>query len=376
MKWFTLTVLVITGFVVFLNHGHEVVVQSEVQITESQSAGVVSLKEKVGRLMMVGVPGSTVGSQMQAFLEVVQPGGVVLFSNDLGVGSSNITSKEQVTELIADIKRTVPGTLIAVDAEGGAVNRLSPEYGFTNAMPSAAWLGTQSTSTTYTYAERLATELAVVGFDLNFAPVVDVAVNPENPVIAALGRSYSADPETVTAHTAAFAKAHQEVGVHVTLKHFPGHGSSLDDSHLGFTAVTDTYNRAIELQPYRDLFAAGYDDFVMTAHITHEQFGDVPTTLSKVVLTDMLRDELGFTGVVITDDLQMGAIIDQYGEAEAAVMALQAGADMVLLANQTADYQYADTIAVRDAIVAAVETGVLSIERIDEAYGRVTAVGS
>lgn len=160
---------------------------------------------------------------------------------------------------------------------------------------------------------RLAATLADLGIGLNMAPVVDLCSNPDNPVIAKYERCFSADPNQVSAQAAAYIDAHHQLGVLTTLKHFPGHGSSRSDSHQGFTDITTTWSET-ELIPYRCLIAGGRVDAIMTAHVFNARLDDCyPATLSKNVITGLLRGELGFDGVVISDDMQMGAIVDHFG---------------------------------------------------------------
>src|SRR5690606_10098573 len=168
----------------------------------------------------------------------------------------------------------------------------------------------------------MAATLAEAGINLNLAPVVDVNVNPDNPVIGQLERSFSGDPDVVTEQAKAFIEAHHEHGVLCTLKHFPGHGSSEADSHLGFVDVTNLWSRQ-ELEPFRNLIDAGLADAIMTAHIFNANWdSEHPATLSRAVITGILREELGYDGVVITDDMQMGAIRDFYGFEAAVVMSV------------------------------------------------------
>ena len=179
----------------------------------------------------------------------------------------------------------------------------------------------------------MAKTLAAAGINHNLAPVVDINSNPANPVIGALGRSFSADPAVVIAQARAFIEAHHAHDVTTTLKHFPGHGSSQADSHLGLVDVSATWQRD-ELEPYRVLIGEGIVDTVMTAHVFNTQLDPTyPATLSKATITGILRDELGFDGVVITDDMNMQAITSQYGFEQAAVLAVQAGADLLAYGN-------------------------------------------
>jgi len=216
----------------------------------------------------------------------------------------------------------------------------------------------------------MAATLAALGINLNLAPVVDVNVNPANPVIAKYGRSFSADPETVTAHAFEFVRAHHEQGVLCTLKHFPGHGSSTEDSHLGMVDVTETWSRR-ELVPYVRVIEAGQADAIMTAHVFNADLdAEHPATLSPPTVTDMLRQELGYDGVVISDDMQMGAITKHYGFERAVRRAIEAGIDIIAFANNSV---YEEDVAVRAIahIKRLVQQGIISEARIDRSYHRI-----
>ncbi len=165
-------------------------------------------------------------------------------------------------------------------------------------------------------------------------PVVDVATNPDNPVIAGLGRSFSADPAIVAAQAGAYIDGHHAKGIKCTIKHFPGHGSSQGDTHLGFVDVTDTWSED-ELIPYRDLLGQGKVDAVMTAHIFNAHLDpELPATLSPAVVTGLLREQLGYDGVVISDDMQMRAITDLFKMEKAFELAILAGIDIVAVTNE------------------------------------------
>jgi beta-N-acetylhexosaminidase len=253
----------------------------------------------------------------------------------------NIVSPEQVVRLTADLQtlaRRCAGRrlFIAADAEGGQVMRLSPRAGYLPSL-SARELG-EGGDVTVTQAEarRIGVLLHEAGINWNLAPVVDVAVNPANPAIVALGRSFAADPKQVIAHARAFVRGMHEAGVLTALKHFPGHGSSATDSHAGFTDVSDTAELKVELAPYRALIAEGLADSVMTAHVFNRGLDPWdPATLSRYTVKRILRGRFHYQGVVVSDDLLMGAIIQRYGLEDAAVKALNAGVDVVLISQNT-----------------------------------------
>ncbi|MXY01151.1 MAG: glycoside hydrolase family 3 protein [Chloroflexi bacterium] len=338
-----------------------------------------SLEDAVGQMLVIGLPGERLNEETSAWLDEISPGGVILFDFDLPSGGAkprNISSPGQLRALIADLQAKAPiPYFVAIDAEGGLVNRLKPEYGFVVDLPSHQTLGAGSPQATLAAAAGMAAQLSQLGINWNLAPVVDVNVYPESPAIGALGRSFSDDPDSVSAHAAAFAEAHAAAGVIATLKHFPGHGSAVGDTHLGVTDVTDSYVRDMELAPYRALIEDGHAGVVMTAHIVNRELDSQgrPATLSAPIVTGILRDELGFDGVVLSDDMQMGAIVEQYSIERAAVEAIKAGVDVILIANQLSD-DPTDPIRVKRAILDAVTNGEISEDRIYESLDRVLAL--
>ncbi|MEE6261981.1 glycoside hydrolase family 3 protein [Plantactinospora sonchi] len=288
-------------------------------------------------------------------------GGVVLFAR-------NVIDNEQVATLTAAMRAERPDVLVAIDEEAGDVTRLESRRG--SSRPGNLALGAvNDPDLTEAVARDLGTELAAVGITLNYAPDADVNADPDNPVIGV--RSFGADPGLVARHTAAWVRGLQSAGVAACAKHFPGHGDTSVDSHLDIPriAVPRTRLEACELPPFRAAIAAGVQA-VMTGHLLVPAIDDEwPATLSRRVLTDLLREELGFQGVVITDAIEMRAVTHRYGFTGAAVRALVAGADAICVGGEHADE--ADAERLRDAIVEAVTTGVLPEERLVEAAKRV-----
>jgi beta-N-acetylhexosaminidase len=334
-----------------------------------------TLREKIGQLLMIGFRGLETGvrSPVSRDIRAGRIGGVVLFDRDLALGEAerNIRSPQQVKKLVDSLQaRAAVPLLVAVDQEGGQVARLKEKVGFP-ATVSARYLGRKDEpELTLEYAGRSAAAMAACGINLNFAPLVDLDVNPENPIIGRYERSFGADPGTVARHALAVIEGHRRHGVACCLKHFPGHGSSSQDSHLGCTDVSETWD-AKELRPYREMIAAGQADAVMTAHIFNRRLDpEFPATLSKRTITGLLREELGFTGVVISDDLEMKAISAEYSREKALELALNAGIDIVLLANNLV---YDPDIAMRtqEMILGLVAAGRVSAARIDQACRRI-----
>jgi beta-N-acetylhexosaminidase len=305
----------------------------------------------------------------------------VLFSTDQPSGAPvrNIISPTQLTELTAALQAAAGESeaglplIVAVDEEGGRVARLDAAHGFP-ATESAAALGLRD-DPAYTRAagRRIATTLRDAGINQNLAPVVDLDINPDNPIIGALDRSFGADPDIVTSQARAFIRGHRQVGVLTTLKHFPGHGSSTADSHLGVVDVTDTWS-PVELEPYRRLIPPGLADSILTAHVFNAQLDHVnPATLSRATIDGLLRGQLGYEGVVISDDMQMGAIRQAYGYEDAVRLALVAGVDMLTIANQQVFEAHIVERTV-DIVLGLVSAGQLSEARIDESWRRITAL--
>jgi beta-N-acetylhexosaminidase len=285
-------------------------------------------------------------------------GGVVLFAR-------NVREPEQLAGLTASLRSERPDLLVAVDEEGGDVTRLEAEEG--SSFPGNLALGAvDDTELTARVAAAIGGELAAAGINLDLAPVADVIVDPANPIVGV--RSFGSDPALVSRHVAAFVRGMQSVGVGACSKHFPGHGESIADSHLELPSVaTDRetlYARA--LPPFAAAIGAGVRA-VMTAHVRFSALDDEPATLSAKVI-GLLRSELGFRGLVLTDALEMGAISANAGLEAGAVRALEAGADALCLG---ADLASAEVEGVQAAIVAAVREGRLAEVRLREAAARV-----
>lgn len=336
-------------------------------------ARLAAVSAEVGQLLLVGIHGTEADDPAtERLLCEVRAGGILLFAR-------NVADAPQLARLTAALHRrsrecTGRPLLVAVDAEGGRVMRLGPEAGYTPA-PSAEELGgANDLALTELEALRVGRMLRDAGIDWNLAPVVDVGYNPANPVIVGAGRSFDASPVRVASQARAFVRGMRQAGVLTTLKHFPGHGSSYADSHLGFVDVTDTADRDIELHPYRVLIAEGLADSVMTAHVFNRRLdARHPATLSRATVTGLLRGDLGWNGVVVSDDLRMGAIEQHYGLAEAAVLALDAGVDVLLLADDRLPDGRSAAALVVDGMRRAMAEGRLGLDRVARALERVAA---
>ena len=349
------------------------------QQQETASADM-DLNIMIGQMFMVGFRGLTVDKDHPIVRDIQQRhlGSVVLFDYDVPNGEfvRNIESPEQVKVLNEALQAAaqVP-LLIATDQEGGLVARLSERFGFPATLSAQALGEIDDVQQTFDHARQMARTLKSVGINQNLAPVVDVNVNPESPAIGAYERSFSADPQKVIEQASAFIRAHHEENILTTLKHFPGHGSARDDSHRGFVDVTETWS-PIELKPYAALIAEGLADAIMTAHIFNKKWDDTdPATLSTAVITDILRKELGYDGVVISDDLQMGAIREFYTFEAAIQKSLEAGVDILAIANNSV---YEEDVMQRGVAVVQglVSTGAITRDRIERSYQRIQALKS
>jgi beta-N-acetylhexosaminidase len=313
-----------------------------------------NLEVKIGQMLMVGFRGLEVSAEHPIIDDIrdCHLGGVLLFDYDVPSATPvrNIASPTQVKALVSALQAASlhPPLLIAIDQEGGMKSRLKEQLGFP-ATASAQHLGTlDNLSITREHATVIAQTLAQLGINMNLAPVVDLNINPDNPIIGRSERSFSADPEVTRRHALEFIRAHHRPGVLCTLKHFPGHGSSTGDSHLGLVNITHSWS-PIELEPFAALIEAGEADAIMTAHIFNARLDAAnPATLSKPIITDLLRERMHYEGVVISDDLQMGAIADYYGLESAIEKAIEAGVDILLIANNASHYEIDTTWKVID----------------------------
>jgi beta-N-acetylhexosaminidase len=332
------------------------------------------IEAMIGQMILVGFPGQRpqdVGvAAAREQIEQGTIGGVVLYPE-------NIRSPEQLKALTTSLReaRRAPAPFISVDQEGGIVQRLSRYNGHAT-YPSAQSVGQnpsfadpEAVLTLYT---GLAKELAEAGFDFNLAPVVDLELNPDNPVIAGRKRSFGADARTVTVLARAFILAHREANIATVAKHFPGHGSSVADSHKGLADVSETW-RDVELEPYRLLAKDGLLDAVMLGHLYHPRFSDggkLPATLSRKAVRLLRGPQIGFQGVVISDDLEMLAVAEDYSLEERLVKAINAGIDIVLVSN--VESQVPELGRKVHAIIAeAVREGRISRGRIEQAHRRI-----
>lgn len=333
-----------------------------------------SLKEMIGQMLMLGFKGVTPNDKgskaVHSLLKDGQIGGLIFMGH-------NMSSKSQITQLVSYMKKGTSKQhppLLAIDQEGGQVQRLKEKHGFTT-IPTASSiaLANDQISALQTY-QTLAEELASAGFNVNFGPVVDLNIVPENPIIGARERSYGFKPETVQAYSSAFILAHRQNKILTSLKHFPGHGSSWTDSHEQFVDLTKSWKR-IELAPYKLMVKERLVDMVMVGHLYHPSFSDsdkLPASLSKKAIEGVLRRDIGYKGIVITDDLGMGAIKKYFEFDDALIKAVKAGNDILLIV----DGKYANPSSItriQNLILAAVKRGEIQRSSIEASYQRIIA---
>lgn len=336
-----------------------------------------SLREKIGQMLLVGFRGLTVEESASVVADIrdCNLGGVVLFDFDTPTATPvrNVKDDAQLTALVSGLQAAAATPLmVAIDEEGGRVARLDQRHGFPPTVSAQAMGERDDVAYTRAQAGGMAATLRSVGVNLNLAPVVDLNVNPENPIIGLLGRSFSADPTVVVEQARAFIDAHHAIGVACTLKHFPGHGSSTGDTHLGVVDVTTTWT-ATELIPFSRLVKAGKVDAILTAHVFNSTLDpDYPATLSRATVNGILRGRLGYDGLVLSDDMQMGAIRDAFGYEDAVRLAINAGVDVLTIANQQV-FEEGIVLRTVDLVERLVSEGKVSEGRIDEAYRRIAA---
>ena len=327
----------------------------------------ISLEKKIGQMILVGFKG-TDEKETSAIIENIKNydiGGVILLGR-------NVCNPHQLKMLINSLQNNADIPLfIAIDYEGGYVNRLSAEKGFSKTV-SAKKMGEQGAEYTYQCAKKMAQHLGALGINMNFAPVVDL--HNEGNCIANKERCFSKSFKQVVNCAGAFIKAHEEEGICCTLKHYPGHGSSTTDSHHDFTDVTRTWKEE-ELIPYTYFIDKGEAKCIMASHVCLRSLDDTfPASMSFNMITKLLRETLGFKGVVITDDIQMDALYKNYSLNEIVINAINAGVDILLINNN--NYKYEENIVskVFSIIKNAVETDRISACTIDEAYSRITSL--
>jgi len=339
-----------------------------------------SLDRQIGQMILVGFRGMEASADSQIVRDIrrFHIGGVVLFDYDVKWKKfhRNVQSPEQLRRLTRQLQTASRTPLfIAIDQEGGRVNRLKTNYGFPPTISADSLGKINRLDSTTARAATIARTLRQAGINLNFAPDVDLDICPipDSSIIHRSRRSFGASPDHVTVHARAFVQAHRRERVLTSLKHFPGHGSAMSDTHAGFVNVTDVWKPA-ELEPFRRLIESKDCDMVMTAHIFNQWLDPLhPATLSQDVLVKILRDEYRYDGVIISDDMQMGAIANNFGLERAMDLAVNSGVDILLFgSNLDYDPKIAETAFF--TLKKLVQEGKVSKKRIREANRRIRAL--
>jgi len=330
------------------------------------------LKKMIGRMLLIGFPNESIdkNSEIVKKIKTYNLGGVILFDRFYNnrAKTKNISSPNQLQELTSKLKSfSNKPLLISVDQEGGKVARLKPAYGFTK-IPSAKQISKLTVDDAKEIYKTQAKMLHNSGINCDFAPVVDLAINPDNMVIFGLERSYGAQSQEVVKYAKIFIESLKSENILSVLKHFPGHGSSLGDSHKGFVDISDTWSEK-ELEPYKELIRSNAVSMIMTAHVFNSRLdAKYPATLSYNINTKLLRDRLGYKGVVISDDLQMRAISKHYSLKQTVTLAINAGVDILLFGNQLATQDIDELVEI---IFTQVRSGAIPMRRILESNTRV-----
>ncbi len=346
--------------------------QTNTQKAENKdSISKISIDEKIGQLLLFGIGSSKTIDKNNKFLKSVQAnklGGILIYEKNIAKDSSKSNLKKLIKKF-KDASKTP--LLVSIDEEGGKVNRLKIKYGFPKTV-SAYYLGnTNDLDSTKHYSDIIAHNLYLTGINVNYAPVLDFH-NPSSPPLGKMERCFSNDTEIIIKHSRQVIESHRYFNVKTVLKHFPGHGNSQKDSHLDVTDVSK-YWKIEELIPYERLITENKVDAIMTAHIVNHNLDDslLPATLSKKVMTGLLREQMGFKGIIISDDMHMKAISDHYGFEDAIEMCINAGVDILMFSNNIAKHL---EIVPEDVIVKIkkmIENGKITEERIETSYQRV-----
>lgn len=351
---------------------------SSLDYSINRSGRLITLRNKIGQMLVMGFNGAEIHdtSPVSHWLSNDGLGGVLLFDKDVSTGlyGKNLKNQAQIKQLIHKLNQYSAQAndltlLTAIDYEGGAVDRLTKIDDCMSTLK-ATQLVKLSEPDLIEELSQMAVTIKSLGFNLNFAPVVDLGLNNEKGIIGKLERSFSANPDEVIRVARHFVEVFSRYGIACAYKHFPGHGSAVGDTHEGFVDVTDTFEPA-ELAPYYSLLNDVHKPvMVMTAHVVNKKLDNkgLPATLSHEILTGLLRETIGFDGVIISDDLQMQAIAHHYSLEEALLLTINAGADMMILANQLGDITATEVI---DCIEQLVIDKKIAVERIDDAYRRV-----
>jgi len=328
-----------------------------------------NLKQLLHKMLIIGFDGEDISTNDTLKIQIQNGlGGVILFDQYINdkTKNKNISNPEQLKNLNLSLQNISDNPLIiCIDQEGGKVARLKEQKGFIESQSAKAIASLPESEAKAEY-ESLATQLQELGINCNFAPLVDLGINKDSKIIYGLDRAYADDTQTVVKYGEIFMDALDKHQIISVLKHFPGHGSAKGDSHEGFVDITQTWERK-ELFPYKSLLHK--TNMIMSAHVFNAKLDDkYPSTLSYTTNTKLLREQLNYNGVLVTDDLQMFAIQKHYSKEEAIELAINSGADMLMYCNQLGEDDTNETIDIMEQLV---QSGKISIDRIKEANRRI-----
>jgi len=350
-----------------------VLVLSYSTVFSSENYSKVQIENMIAKMLIVGFEGKSINQNSQIYKDIKKYdlGGVILFekSSLSNKKYKNIQNPKQLKKLTSSLQAIrEEKLLISIDQEGGYVQRLRKSNGFisTSSAKRTVKRGEEYAKKSYT---KLATMLNENGINLNFAPVVDLSVNPKNSVIVKLKRSYGSNPEIVSKYASIFIDKLKQKDIISVLKHFPGHGSSNGDSHYGFVDVTNTWKQK-ELAPYEYLIKNNKVQMIMTAHVLNKKLDEQnPATLSYKINTKLLREKLNYKGVVISDDLQMKAISNHYSLKQTVTKAINSGVDILLFGNQIGKKVSVKKLV--DTIYTQIQKGKIPLKRVIESNKRI-----
>ncbi len=348
-----------------------------VALTYSQSKSeqilpVIDIDKMIGQMLITGVKGTKI-EQDKELIKTIKDGkvgGIILFEKNI----NKTAPKLELIRLIDSLKTASNQfpLIVSIDQEGGKVNRLKTKYGFPKSV-TASYLGqVDNIDTTLFYAKQTARTLRELGINVNFSPVLDLCKNKANPVIAKYGRCYSENAEMVIKHASKTVEGHRAHNIKTVVKHFPGHGSSHADSHIGMADVTNYWGED-ELVPFKGMIDDSMCDAVMTAHIINYKLNpdSLPATLSSIVNDSLLRKKLGFDGVIFSDDMQMKAISKNYGLKNAVYLAINSGVDVLMFSNNISGVGEQTIDKVHTIIKELISEGKITEERIKQSFERI-----
>lgn len=329
-----------------------------------------SLDIKIGQMIIFGFYGTKISKKDPVYIAVKEGkvGSILIYNRNIAPAKTSDALKILINGF--QDAAAIP-LFISIDQEGGLVNRLPQTLGFPS-MPSALYLGNKNNpAITKYYSDNISYTLSRLGINLNYAPVVDLH-NPLCPVLGARERCFSSSAVKVAEQASEVIKSHNYFKVHTVLKHFPGHGSSTTDSHFGIADVTNTWKWE-EITPYRDLIKNNIADAIMTAHIVNGKLdkSKLPATLSRPIITGLLRDSLGFKGVIFSDDMLMQAISDNFGLKESIQKAINAGVNVLMFSNNIPGIKDYSPSNIHKIIKELVINGKIAPERINESFNRI-----